>query len=66
MLLYYVIYYEKFKNVMQWTCLELFMFLLVCQKMVQETQLITNEIYMPGSSTTWAIDGVWLTNIEYS
>ncbi len=42
------------------------MFLLVCQKVVQGTQLITHEIDMQGSSTTWAIDVLWLTDIEYS
>ncbi len=43
-----------------------YIFYFVCQKVVQGTQLITNAIHMQGSSTTWAIDVVWLTDIEYS
>ncbi len=41
-------------------------FYFVCQKVVQGTQLITHEIHMQGSSTTWTIDVVWLTDIENS
>ncbi len=42
------------------------MFLHCLPKVVQGTQLITHEIHMQWTSTAWAIDVVWLTDIEYS
>ncbi len=43
-----------------------YVFTLFAKKCFKGTQLTTHEIHMQGSSTIWAIDVVWLTDIEYS
>ncbi len=46
--------------------IQLVMHLLCLQNVVNRTKFIENEIYMQGSSTTWAIKVVWLQTIFVS